>query len=166
MPDFLLFGLVLLALVAAMGGHMLVVEKPRKADAIVIVGGEGNLRVQRGLQLLREGYAPRLVLTGSATWHLFGRTEADLALQFVEQLEPSLAQVTSVVKITAQCTWEEAAEVKEFLSPMGVDSVLLVTSEYHSRRALSIFRRMLPDIACGIVAVPEPNLFEIGRAHV
>ena len=158
---FLLLGLVFLALVAALGGHILVVEKLRKADVIVILSGEDNLRIQRGLQLLREGYAPRLVITARATWHLFAWTEAELARQFVQQLEPSLAQVTSVVKITAQCTWEEASEVKEFLSQMGARSALLVTSHYHTRRALSIFRRMLPGIECGIIGVPEPDQFGI-----
>jgi len=161
MVESLIVGLVFLALLAALGGQILVVEKPRKAEVIVVVGGEGNLRIQRGLQLLRKGYAPRLVITARTTWHLFGWTEADLARQFVSQLEPGLAQLTSVVQITAQCTWEEAAQVKEFLASMGVRSALLVTSQYHSRRALSIFRRMLPGIQCGIVAVPEPYLFGI-----
>lgn len=161
MVESLIVGLVFLALVAALGGQILVVERPRKAEVIVVVGGEGNLRIQRGLQLLREGYAPRLVITARATWHLFGWTEADLARHFVSQLEPDLAQRTSVVQITAQCTWEEATEVKEFLTLMGMRSALLVTSQFHTRRALSIFRRMLPGIECGIVAVPEAYVFGI-----
>jgi uncharacterized SAM-binding protein YcdF (DUF218 family) len=160
MVELLVFGLVLLALVvAALGGQILVVEKPRKTDVIVVVGGEGDLRIQRGLQLLREGYAPRLVVTARTTWHLFGWTEADLARQFVQHLEPGLAQATAVVRITSQCTWEEAAEIGEFLHQMGARSALLVTSQYHSRRALSIFHRMLPDIECGIIAVAEPYQF-------
>src|ERR1700675_2530162 len=52
MVELLLFGVVFLALVvAALGGQILVVEKSRKADVIVVVGGEGHLRIQRGLQL-------------------------------------------------------------------------------------------------------------------
>lgn len=47
-------------------------------------------------------------------------------------------------KVTSQCTWEEAAEVREFLDLMGARSALLVTSAYHTRRALSIFRRVPP----------------------
>ena len=160
MLDFILLGIVIfLALAAAMAGQILVVEKSRAADVIVVVGGEGTLRVQRGLQLLREGYAPRLVITARTTWQLFGRSEADLARQFVAQLEPDLSQKTTVVNITSQCTWQEAAEVREFLPQLSVRSALLVTSEYHSRRALSIFRRMLPGIACGIIAVPETYVF-------
>src|SRR5574341_197489 len=159
MLDLLLYGVVFLALVAALGGHILVVEKPRKADVILVVGGEGHLRLQRGLQLLRQGFAHKLVLTARTTWHLFGKTEAELARQFVEQQSPAVAQMTSVVNTTSQCTWEEAAEVGEALRQMGVRSALLVTSEYHSRRALSIFRRMLPHVAFGIIAVSEPDLF-------
>jgi uncharacterized SAM-binding protein YcdF (DUF218 family) len=162
MVELLLFGVAFLALAAAaLCGHVLVVEKPRRAEVIVVIGGEGNLRIQRGLQLLREGHAPRLVVTARTTWRLFGWTEADLAQRFVSQLEPEVSQATSVVQITSQCTWEEAAAVNEFLRPMGVRSALLVTSQYHSRRALSIFRRMLPGIECGIVGVPEPYMFGV-----
>lgn len=160
MLDLILLGVVIfLALAAAMAGQILIVEKPRAADVIVVVGGEGTLRVQRGLQLLRQGHAPRLVLTARTTWQLFGRSEADLARQFVAQLEPDLAQKTTVVNITSQCTWQEAAEVREFLPQLNARSALLVTSQYHSRRTLSIFRRMLPGIACGIIAVPESYVF-------
>ena len=161
----LLLGLVILALLAALGGYILVVEKPRKADVIVVLSGECDQRIQRGLQLLREGYAPRLVITARTSWLLFAWTEAELARQFVQQQEPSLAQVTSVVKITAQCTWEEASELKEFLSQIGARSALLVTSRYHTRRALSIFRRMLPGTECGIIGVPEPDHFGVQWWH-
>jgi uncharacterized SAM-binding protein YcdF (DUF218 family) len=161
MVEFLFVGLVFLALVLVLGGQILTVDKPCKADVIVVVGGEGHLRIQRGLQLLREGYAPRLVITGRTTWHLFGWTEADLARQFVQQLEPDVAERISVVNITSQCTWEEAAEVREFLNQGVARAALLVTSQYHSRRALSIFRRMLPGVDWGIIAVPEPDRFGI-----
>ena len=79
MLDFILLGIFVIALAAALAGRALVVERCRKADVIVVVGGEGNRRIRRGLQLLREGYASRLVLTGRTTWHLFGQSEADLA---------------------------------------------------------------------------------------
>jgi len=160
MLELILLGVVIfLALAAALAGQILVVEKPGAADVIVVVGGEGTLRVQRGLQLLRQGCASRLVITARTTWLLFGHSEAELARQFVARLEPELARKTSVVNITSQCTWQEAAEVREFLPRLSARSALLVTSQYHSRRTLSIFRRMLPGIACGIVAVPEPSAF-------
>ena len=159
MLDLLLLGLVFLVLVAALSGHVLVVEESRKADVIVVLSGEYNLRPQRGLQLLREGYAPRLLISARSSWLLYAWTEAALARRFVQQLEPSLAHATTVLNITAQCTWEEAAEVREFLERAGARSVLLVTSEYHSRRALSIFRRLLPGMDCGIIGVPEPSSF-------
>lgn len=159
MIEFALLCAVFLTLAAALAGQILVVEKRGTAELIIVVGGEGNLRIQRGLQLLREGYAPRLVVTARSTWHLFGTSEADLARRFVAQLEPDVARRITVLNITSQCTWQEAAEVAEVLPQMGVRSALLVTSEYHSRRTLSVFRRMLPGIACGIIAVPESHVF-------
>lgn len=39
---------------------------PRGSDAIVVLGGGGGDRIRRGLQLLEQGYAPRILFLGTA----------------------------------------------------------------------------------------------------
>ena len=52
--------LFVLALVAS--GRFLVVNQFRKSDVIVVLAGETDRRPARGLELLEQGYAPRLIL--------------------------------------------------------------------------------------------------------
>src|SRR5207244_376701 len=60
-PTFGLLGLLVLWLVAS-SGRFLVVDKPQKADVILVLAGETDRRPARGLELLDQGYGTRLVL--------------------------------------------------------------------------------------------------------
>jgi uncharacterized SAM-binding protein YcdF (DUF218 family) len=52
-------------------------------------------------------------------------------------------------------TYDEAIVVRNFAEQAGVQSVLVVTSPYHSRRALWVFRRVLePDVRVGVDSPP------------
>jgi len=42
---------------------------------------------------------------------------------------------------------------------VGARSVLIVTSEYHTRRALSVFRHTYPDRAIGVAGAVEADQF-------
>ena len=70
----MLFG-ILLAIVIVVAGLVYAVSRagywleapaqaPVHADAIVVLGGNDGDRALRALALYREGYAPRIVLTG------------------------------------------------------------------------------------------------------
>jgi len=56
----LLIGLFLIGILAAsQAGRFLVIDKPEKSDAIVVLAGETNFRPAHALELLRQGWAPR-----------------------------------------------------------------------------------------------------------
>ena len=55
----------------------------------------------------------------------------------------------------ARSTQEEARDAIARLRQLGVHSVLLVTSDYHTRRAGKIFRSAAPDLRFIVVAAPE-----------
>src|ERR1700722_8149136 len=56
-------------------------QEPRKADLIVVLGGDvrGN-RILQAAQLVRDGYAPRVLVSGMA--NLYGSSESDRAIEF------------------------------------------------------------------------------------
>ena len=66
-PTFGLLGLFVLWLVAS-SGRFLVVDKPQKADVILVLAGETDRRPVRGLELLDQGYGTRLVLDVPAVY--------------------------------------------------------------------------------------------------
>ncbi|MGD0512710.1 MAG: YdcF family protein [Terriglobales bacterium] len=132
--------LFVLALVAS--GRFLVVNQFRKSDVIVVLAGETDRRPARGLELLEQGYAPRLILDVPAEAKIYQWSQTEIARKYVEGL-PQAAAI-AICPIYGRSTRDEAQDVARCLEGVNVRSVLLVTSDYHTRRALSIFERALP----------------------
>ncbi len=153
-----LAALFLLATVAD-SGRFLVVDEPRKSDVIVVLAGETERRPARGLELLNQGYAPRLVLDVPAGSKIYQWMQTELAEKYVEGL-PQAKSIT-ICPIYGLSTREEAREAGRCLESVGGRSVLLVTSEYHTRRALSIFSREAPNHDYSVAAAFDPREFGI-----
>ncbi len=151
-------GLFLLAAVAD-SGRFLVVDQPRKSDVIVVLAGETNRRPARGLELLNQGYAPRLILDVPAGATIYQWTQTELAERYVKGL--SQANLITICPIYGLSTREEAREAAICLDRVGGRSVLLVTSDYHTRRALSIFSREAPNHNYSVAATFDPGEFGI-----
>jgi uncharacterized SAM-binding protein YcdF (DUF218 family) len=56
---------------------------------------------------------------------------------------------------TARSTQSEAEKVTKKLREMGVKRAILVTSNFHTRRAGIMFRRAAPEIQFFVVAAPD-----------
>jgi len=138
---FIVGGLFLVAL-AASCGKFLVVNQPRKSDVIVVLAGETDRRPARALELLDQGYASRLILDAPADTKLYQWDQAELARKYVEGL-PQAGLIT-VCPVYGHSTRDEAQDVSRCLQGVSARRVLLVTSDFHTRRALSIFSRVLP----------------------
>jgi len=138
---FIVGGLLLFAL-AATCGKFLVINQPRKSDMIVVLAGETDRRPARGLELLAQGYAPRMILDVPADTKLYQWDQAELARKYVEGLPQ--ASLITVCPIYGHSTRDETEDVSRCLQGVSVRRILLVTSDFHTRRALSIFSRVLP----------------------
>jgi hypothetical protein len=132
---------VLLIVFAANAGNILVVDAPQKSDVIVVLAGETDSRPARALQLLDAAYAPRVLIDVPAKARIYGWTEVQLAEKYAQQL-PQAAAVR-ICPVEGLSTRDESHDVEKCLEEPQepATSVLLVTSDFHTRRALSIFRR-------------------------
>ena len=137
----ILGGLFVIALVAT-SGRFLVVNQPRKSDVMIVLAGESDRRPTRGLELLDQGYAPRLILDVPAEAKIYQWNQLEIARKFVEGLPQ--AGAISLCPIYGRSTRDEARDVARCLQGANARSILLVTSDYHTRRALSIFEGTLP----------------------
>ncbi|MGC2108903.1 MAG: YdcF family protein [Candidatus Korobacteraceae bacterium] len=146
----LLVVLVLLLLVGGLlffqpGGY-LIVNEPQRSDAIVVLGGDQvDLRYARGLELLRAGYGNNLIVD-VVPGEVYGRSTVDLAQDYVAKTAGANASQVSVCVIHGDSTKEEAPQAAaciERLQP-AFHSGVLVSDDYHTRRALSIFRAIDP----------------------
>lgn len=138
-------------------GQFLVIDQPRKSDVIVVLAGETERRPQRGLQLLGQGLAPRLLLDVPANTRIYQWSQLELAQNYVQGL-PQAAAIT-LCPIHEQSTKGEAQDVSHCLEPIEAHRVLLVTSDFHTRRALSIFRRLLPQHDFSVAAAFDAREF-------
>ena len=106
-----------------------------KADELVVLGG-GDGRAERAAELYHQGVAPGVICTG------FGDCASNVLI-----LEKSgVPSSVIIAEPTALSTWQNAQITVPLLRKMGARKVILVTSWYHSRRALAVFQHVAPDI--------------------
>lgn len=133
---------VFVALAMAFGASVLRVNNAQHSDVIVVLGGGlDDSRYQRAVELMHAGYSNRILLDAEAFGEKYGKTVADLAQDWLIQTH---SQNTTVCPVLHDSTYGEAEDVARCLAPLKVSSVLIVTSDYHTRRALSIFQSRLP----------------------
>src|SRR5580658_425162 len=122
----ILGGLFVIALVAT-SGRFLVVNQPRKSDVMIVLAGETNRRPTRGLELLDQGYAPRLILDVPAEAKIYQWSQTEIARKYIETL-PQASTVT-ICPIYGRSTRDEAEDVARCLRGNNSHSILLVTSD-------------------------------------
>jgi hypothetical protein len=151
-PGLLSLGLlaVLLVGLAAKAGSFLLVDAPRRSDVILVLAGETDRRPQRALELLAQGYGRRIVLDVPTNEKLYEFTGIQLAQKYVQNLpQPALV---SICPIDGLSTKDESKDAEKCLARVGGKSVLIVTSDFHTRRALAVFRRETPEYDYSVAA--------------
>jgi uncharacterized SAM-binding protein YcdF (DUF218 family) len=148
---FLIFILVLCAvlylarvpLLRLAGEFWVVDEPPETSDVIVVLSGDNYdaERATRAASLFKSGMAPRVVATGRAL-RSYATTTDLMKRDLVEHGVPESAIVPFTHK--ADDTRDEAAAVSEFVRSHGWKKILLVTSNYHTRRSQYIYEHVLP----------------------
>jgi len=152
-----LLPVVILVALASQAGRFLVVDDPEKSDAIVVLAGETNVRPARALELLRKGVAASALLDVQTRDRIYDQQLIAIAQKYVTGLAE--ASRVSVCPIAGFSTMAEADDVSRCLQPLGARRVLIVTSDFHTRRALAIFRHRLPQYQFSVAAAGNPVQF-------
>jgi uncharacterized SAM-binding protein YcdF (DUF218 family) len=130
-------------LVWAIGFLWFVVSLPQPAEGmrtdavIVTTGGPG--RIARGLAVLDQGLAAKMLVSG---------VDRDVRPQeFAAQFGVSPRTMTCCITLgfTAVDTRSNAAETAKWVAQNEVRSLRLVTTDWHMRRAAGELNRTLPD---------------------
>src|SRR5579871_2093224 len=142
---------------AADAGNFLIVDSPQPADVIVVLAGEMDHRIAHALELLNQGSARRVLIDVPAAAKVYGFTELQLAQSYIDHL-PQAAAI-GVCPIDGLSTRDESHDVEKCLSREQGSRVLIVTSDYHTRRAFSIFRHEIPGKIFFVAAASDPSQF-------
>jgi hypothetical protein len=149
----------LLGLAGAKAGSFLVLDAPQHSDVIVVLAGETNRRPEKALQLLSQGYARRIVLDVPAENKIYEVTQIQLAEKYIQNL-PQAASM-SVCPIEGLSTKDESRDAENCIVKAGGGSVLIVTSDFHTRRALSVFKKEIPGHEYSIAASRDDTQFGV-----
>ncbi|MCX6545003.1 MAG: YdcF family protein [Acidobacteria bacterium] len=120
----------------AASDYLEVLDPPEKADVIVVLGTGDGPRLEWAAQLYARGLAPTILLTGYANYppaNDFARAHG-------------MSPETVIRERNSTTTYTNATLSAPILRRLGARKVILVTSWYHSRRALQTFRKVVPDI--------------------
>ncbi|HEX3320556.1 MAG TPA: YdcF family protein [Terriglobales bacterium] len=150
--------ILVLAILLARSGTYLVVDRPQKSDVVLVLAGETERRPNRGIELLRQAYAPKMILDVPESPQFYGVSPPALAQKLIDSL-PQAKQIT-ICTISGLSTKDESTNASNCIAATGAHSVLLVTSSFHTRRALSIFRHAMPGIQFSVAAVDDPRQFQ------
>lgn len=133
--------------------------RPRevKADAIVVLAG-GKGRVDEGVRLYRQHAAPLLFFIG------VGPSVRKSDLYRPQPGDPSADGV--ILEKVSRNTLENAIYGRDAIMKKEIDSIVLITSRYHMKRASILLRNSLPkDVAIHPYPVDTKNLKETWWNH-
>ncbi|MGE4064089.1 MAG: YdcF family protein [Rhodospirillaceae bacterium] len=116
-----------------------VADTSTHTDAIVALTG-GAERIETGVQLLSQGLAERLFVSGAGedvrTADILGRSTP---------INPDLAANITIGKAAVD-TPGNAIETAEWVRGQNMRSIRLVTAAYHMRRSLMEFHEAMPEV--------------------
>jgi uncharacterized SAM-binding protein YcdF (DUF218 family) len=150
-------------LLVAFGEYLIVEHKPQKADLIVCLGGTGIGNFLGTVDVFQKGLAPYIFkakeLKPDGLEYLKGKvenypTEFDLFMMVAEGFGIPEEAILSPEKRVGS-TIEEANLVRTFVLDKGFDSLIVVTSLTHSRRAYLTFKRVFKDSEVRLISLPS-----------
>ncbi|MFN2454912.1 MAG: YdcF family protein [Pyrinomonadaceae bacterium] len=137
-------------LLAYMAAQALIVKTgPTHADALVVLGGASTYleRTAWAAKLFSEGRAPKVILTNDNLQSGWLDAQQRNPI-FVERAAAELqrrgvpAQSIEIIPQPISSTYEEAVQLRRYAETHKARSLLLITSAYHSRRALWTLRHV------------------------
>ena len=157
-----------------MARPLVVSERLRRADLIVVLGGgiyrNGELSAQtkerliKGLVTLRDGYAPIILFSGGAYSGPLGGTVHTLSggpVKGLKRAREAEAMRDTALRLglpagamrvdpASMNTYENILGARDLMRREGLTTCILVTSPVHMTRALLVARRL------GVTAYPAP----------
>lgn len=135
-----------------------------RADALVILSGGSSYveRARRASELFHQGSAPRIILTNDGIqghWSVEQERNPTYAELEADELRRAAVPPERIEVLTREVssTYDEALLVRDYAQAHGLRSILIVTSAYHSRRALWVFRRVCGESGISVGIDPAPT---------
>jgi hypothetical protein len=171
--------LIVLALVLCLlrwGGYCLVAEDrlPSHLDEVVVLQGSTlgeKVRLAGAVRLLEQGTASRMLLSipKESYW---GQSVAPIANRYIDKIyghEIAGRVDYCETDLSVDSTRQEARALADCIREHGWNSIAVITSDYHTRRAGIIWEQVLrqqgPSVHLWIQGVADPEFHAAGWWH-
>ena len=114
-----------------LGKFLVESDKLEKVDAIAVFSGDSGARTERAVELLKDGYADYLILSGGKVYD--NVTMAELMKKHAIKLGVDESKI--LIDNEASTTNENAEFTTSIIEENNFRSVIVVTSDYHTRRS-------------------------------
>lgn len=114
-----------------LGKFLVESDKLEKADAIAVFSGDSGARTERAVELLKGGYADYLILSGGKVYD--DVTMAELMKNHALKLGVDASKI--LIDDEASTTNENSEFTANIIEENNFKSVIVVTSDYHTRRS-------------------------------
>lgn len=140
----------------AVGHWFFVPSNAASADAIVILAGGGPERLCHGIELYKRGLAPELWYTGDKP--LETRTDfmdSEMMLSLAARRDMPRDKIRL---LPSTSTFEDVKAIATLVKERKVKSIIVVTSWYHTRRAMNVIRHCLAGTNIIVYSSSSTNL--------
>ena len=150
-------------------GRVLVAgDEPRKSDLLVVLMGSGPDRILGAVDLYDEGYAESILMVRNNVrgYDIAMEKGADIPhnSEVIKMVAVQLGVLEDEVIILpgdALSTQDEARHVRDYLVEHGdIDSIIIVTSKYHSGRAKKIFEKTFESLNRDLRVLSCPSEYD------
>lgn len=151
-------------------GQWLVAEDDLQAsDMIVVLMGSFPDRILQAVDIYNERYSDKIILVNNY------RVDCEIFVERGVEIPPGNAQLSKMAAIdsgvpeenililegNAKNTQDEALIIKEYIrNNRAIESIILVTSKYHSGRSKKIFRKALSSLDREINIYSSPSKYD------
>lgn len=122
---------------------LVVDEKPQASDVIIVLSGDEG-RAEYGIELYKQGYADYILFSGGAASSM-----KRIALS------EGITEDHILLDNKSHTTYENALNSTDIMHIHNLQSAIVVTSDYHTRRAGIIFAKYISGHNLTVCAVPQ-----------
>jgi uncharacterized SAM-binding protein YcdF (DUF218 family) len=153
-------------LLTQLAGYLIISDALEQADAIAVLSGEAATRCHKAAELFLHGWAPSILVTKSyypdearilrsyGVWELESHEKCLAVLRFHHVPDRAIEILDGYNESTA----DEATRLQHYLHERGSERLIVVTSNYHTRRSRLLFRRVFRDTGVQVsVQAAPPN---------
>lgn len=136
-------------------------QQAEKSDLIMVLWSQDLRVADRGIELYKAGYAPRILFSWgqgrytSTDQNFTGTTEADIFA--ARAIAAGIPAENIIIENTSISTWHNIQNSYELIKDAHIKSIILVQKPYMERRTFATFMKQRPDPTMD-VCVTSPHI--------